>query len=162
MESSSSISASDFATIIAALVACITFIVTCVTYVISTNRERKIKTLDYWESAYSILTKGVESISRIHSGQWTSDIAQKKMESDINLKLIIDGLNMFEHLATGINLNIYDLKVVNKLGGKMLTDAYIAYAPLITEIERRPEYSNHFIEFKILYSKIDAIRKKAS
>ncbi|MBY8037495.1 hypothetical protein KW477_05800 [Vibrio fluvialis] len=160
MESSSSISASDFATIIAALVACITFIVTCVTYVISTNRERKIKTLDYWESSYSDLFTAKEALTRLHKGKWTIDIAKTKVSSEINLNLIIGSLNKFEHLSTGINLGIYDLKTLNKLGGKMLTDTFIAYVPLISVIENDPSLADDFPEFKSLYSQLDSMRKK--
>jgi hypothetical protein len=162
MASVTLLSSADIATIVASVVACAAFIVSTLTYMSSTKRERKIKTLDYWETAYSDLVNAKETLTKLHKGDWTEEVSRQKVSSDVNLNLIIDSLNKFEHLATGINFDIYDLKVINKLGGKLLTDAFIAYTPLIAVIENNPSLSDDFPEFKSLYSKLDTIRKKAS
>ncbi|MCG3743184.1 hypothetical protein EXA18_06730 [Vibrio cincinnatiensis] len=152
------LSGADIATMIAAGVAAAAFLVTTVTYLLNTSRERKIKTLDYWESSYSDLIAAKDALARLHKGKWSEEVAKTKISAEINLNLIIDSLNKFEHLSTGINLGIYDLKVLNKLGGKLLTDTFVAYATLIAVIENNPSLSDDFPEFKLLYSKLDSMR----
>ena len=152
------LSGADIATMIAAGVAAAAFLVTTVTYLLNTNRERKIKTLDYWQSSYSELIAAKDALTKLHKGKWSEEVAKTKIGSEINLNLIIDSLNKFEHLSTGINLGIYDLKVLNKLGGKLLTDTFVAYATLIAVIENNPSLSDDFPEFKLLYSKLDSMR----
>lgn len=152
------LSGADIATMIAAGVAAAAFLVTTITYLLNTSRERKIKTLDYWESSYSDLIAAKDALARLHKGKWSEEVAKTKISAEINLNLIIDSLNKFEHLSTGINLGIYDLKVLNKLGGKLLTDTFVAHATLIAVIENNPSLSDDFPEFKLLYSKLDSMR----
>lgn len=77
-----------------------------------------------------------------------------------NLNIIVKGLNAFERLATGINLDVYDLNVLNKLAGKMIIDSYIAYIPLIVAREEQLGEGGIFREFEILYSKLLKIRNR--
>lgn len=139
-----SVSAADIATISASIIAGVAFIVSSVTYVQTTRREKRIKTLDYWEAVQPSLIEARQSLALIHQGEWTRDIALTHINSP-NIEHISKGLNAFERLATGINLDIYDLKVLNKLAGKMITDSYVAYAPLIIAREEQLEERGSFV-----------------
>ncbi|MFS1466433.1 hypothetical protein BCU33_010200 [Vibrio lentus] len=154
-----SISATDIATISASVIACIAFIVSSITYVQTTRRERRIKTLDYWETVQPSLIEARQSLSSIHKGEWSTEDAKTHLNSP-NLELISKGINSFERLATGVNLDIYDLKVLNKLAGEMIVDSYLAYAPIIAVREEQLGKSDSFREFEVLYSKLDKLRNK--
>ncbi|MDC5757212.1 hypothetical protein OPW41_24295 [Vibrio europaeus] len=154
-----SISITDIATISASVIAGIAFIVSSITYVQTTLRERRIKTLDYWETIQPSLLEARRTLSNIHSGEWSSEDARKHLNSP-NVELITKGINAFERLATGVNLDIYDLKVLNKLAGKMIVDSYIAYAPIIVVREEQLGYRGSFREFEILYNNLEKLRKK--
>ncbi len=158
------LSPADIATITAAGVACTTFILSTITYIKTTRRERRIKTLDYWESIQPSLVDAIKDLSSLHNGEWTKEIAEKHLNS-INSELISRGLNAFERLGAGVNLDIYDLKVLNKLAGKMIIDSFIAYAPLIAAREEQLGRSFLFREFELLYNELSKLRereKKAS
>ena len=151
------LSPADIATIIASVTAVVTFIVSATTYVKSTNRERKTKTLDYWEASQNSLTEAINNLSKIHKGTWTEGLAKTHLGSS-NRSHIINGLNAFERLATGINLGIYDIKVINKLGGDLLVESFVSYAQLIVVLEHEKSPKD-FSEFKSLYAKLDKMRK---
>lgn len=154
-----SISITDIATISASVIAGVAFVVSSITYVQTTRRERKIKTLDYWEAIQPSLIEARKSLSSIHQGEWSSNDARKHLNSP-NLELITKGINAFERLATGVNLDIYDLNVLNKLAGKMIVDSYVAYAPIIVVSEEQIGTRNSFREFEILYSKLEKLRNR--
>ncbi|EGR1296606.1 hypothetical protein EAF56_11385 [Vibrio alginolyticus] len=151
------LSPADIATIIASVTAVVTFIVSATTYVKSTNRERKTKTLDYWEASQNSLTEAVNNLSKIHKEPWTEDIAKRHLGSS-NREQIVNGLSAFERLAMGINLGIYDIKVINKLGGSLLVESFVSYAQLIAVLEQE-ESPQEFSEFKSLYAKLDKMSK---
>ncbi|EIO4601473.1 hypothetical protein LQM14_000703 [Vibrio parahaemolyticus] len=153
------LSATDLATITAAGIACITFVVSTATYIKTTRRERRVKTLDYWESIQPSLIAARKDLSSIHDGEWTREIAQTHLNSP-NSELISRGLNSFERLGTGVSLDIYDLKVLNKLAGKMIIDSFIAYAPLIAAREEQLDRCFLFREFEILYNELSKLRDK--
>ncbi|EGR0413019.1 hypothetical protein QTU67_002196 [Vibrio cholerae] len=155
--SDKAITPADIATIIASITAVVTFIVSATTYVKSTSRERKTKTLDYWEASQKSLTEARNNLSKIHKGTWTEDIAKRHLYSS-NRHHIISWLSAFERLAMGINLDIYDINVVNKLGGTLLVESFVAYAQLIALLEHE-ESPNEFSEFKSLYAKLEKMRK---
>ena len=155
----SSISPADIATISASVIAGVAFIVSSITYVQTTRRERRIKTLDYWESIQPSLIEAGRSLSAIHAGEWSSEDARIHLNSP-NLELISKGINAFERLATGVNLDIYDLKVLNKLAGKMIVDSYVAYAPIIAVREEQLGTRGSFREFELLYGKLEKLRSE--
>ncbi|BCI77531.1 DUF4760 domain-containing protein [Vibrio cholerae] len=157
--SDKAITPADIATITAAIIACITFIVSTSIYIQTTRRERRVKTLDYWETIQPSLIQARKELNEIHKGDWTKEDALIHLESS-NLNIIVKGLNAFERLATGINLDVYDLNVLNKLAGKMIIDSYIAYIPLIVAREEQLGEGGIFREFEILYSKLLKIRNR--
>ena len=152
-------SLTDIATISASVIAGVAFIVSSLTYVQTTRRGRRIKTLDYWETVQPSLIEARKSLSTIHEGEWTNEDARIHLNSP-NSELISKGINAFEHLATGVNLDIYDLKVLNKLAGKMIVGSYVTYAPILLVQEEQLGTRDSFREFELLYAKLDKLRNK--
>lgn len=101
----------------------------------------------------------MQSLSTIHEGEWSNEDARIHLNSP-NSELISKGINAFERLATGVNLDIYDLKALNKLAGNMIVDSYATYAPILLVQEEQLGTRDSFREFEPLYAKLDKLRNK--
>ncbi|MUH97298.1 DUF4760 domain-containing protein [Aliivibrio fischeri] len=144
----------DISTIIASIITAFSFLFSSLIYFISVSRERKTKTLDYWEQVQPSLIEARQNLQNLNQNEWTKEIAKKHLASSHNSLIISKGLNSFERLSIGINLNIYDIKVIKQLAGKMIIESYIAYIPIIIAREEQIGESGGFREFEKLYARL--------
>jgi len=149
--------AASIATIAASIIAALALFVSSYIFVQSSRRDRRIKTLDYWESVQPSLVEARKILSNLHDGEWTKEIAFKHLNSSQNRGHIMKGLSSFERLAIGINLDVYDLSVIGKLAGEMIVNSYVVYAPLIAAMEEQEGKAGLYKEFTLVYVRLERI-----
>ena len=149
----------DIASIIVSIFTTLSIISGAFLYFINNRRDRRIKTLEYWEETQPNLIEARTLLININNtGLWTEELAKKQLNNKNNKPKIYDALSKFERLAIGINLNTYDIKVLNKLSGNFLIDSYLAYIPLIECYQSINNEPGSFCEFRKLYETLTKIQ----
>ena len=113
-------------------------------------RRKREATLDYWSNT---LFERHRLLNEVYAQTPSYKIAEviKKSENDKDLRVRISRLlGYYEMLATGVNLEIYDLLTIKRLSGAMLVATFDNYKPFIDSrriIKKRP---NLYSEFETL------------
>lgn len=108
------------------------------TYIHGLNRERRVDT--------------IESLRRIRTKYFNTKSLSDKEK--------LQYLNEMEYFATGINSQIYDLEIVNKMSGGRLISQYKDWCEnFIEERRRRPGSENAYSEYKRMIDELKKMRE---
>lgn len=81
-----------------------------------------------------------------------------KDESETEALYVTDYLTMFEMLAGGVNMGIYDLEVIDRLAGSRLRAIYNNYLPWIDQRRRMFDSPSLYCELESLSRSLEARR----
>lgn len=129
-----------------------------ISYALSNYRVKKQETLD----KYIAFKKSVESEeNRIHN--YTKEKIDKIIDSHKNgnnkeWDKIRNYLMKIEQIAVGVNCGIYDLRVIDKMGGHFLYEQYILLEPIINYKRTKDNNDRIYEEFKNMVNKIVKMR----
>ena len=125
----------DFLSVLVALLA---IGISIWTYIHGLNRERRVDT--------------IESLRRIRTKYFNTKSLSDKEK--------LQYLNEMEYLATGINSQIYDLEIVNKMSGGRLISQYKDWCEnFIEERRMRPGSENAYSEYKRMIDELKKMRE---
>ncbi len=151
--------ASQLATI-AGVILVVPQLVIAVYSIVRNNRREKIKsTLDYYEQINQQLKVEKKVIKEKYGEEINRELAIKIHDEKQDVSSINRILNLYERIALGINLGIYDIHALNRASGKLLVNNYMRFKPYIEyrrELMRSP---NAWLEFENLYRKLNEIRQ---
>ena len=117
------------------------------------NRIKKKATLDYYESINQELKNEKRKITRKFGEYLSEDDIQYFSANDDDRVLLHKVLNLYERLAIGININVYDIKTLNRLNGHLIINNYERYMPYINYYSKKMGRVT-WNEFTILYNNL--------
>ena len=128
-------------------------------FLINSRRERIKKTLDFWENINQQLKNEKRDLHREFGTKITEEQAVALIRNRDDATKINRVLNIYERMALGVNLGVYDIKVLNRLVGFNLISNFERFEKYI--IERRKKFNRPFAwkEFEILIVSIKKHRK---
>ena len=151
----------SFWTAIGSICTLISIIVAVISTVRANSRKKKETTL----GAYTNFKKAVSSIeNQIHN--YTEDdicriIAQHKGDGDnCDWNIIKEYLTAVERIAVGVNAEIYDVSVINRMGGYFMYEQYLKLRPIIHYKRCVDGNPNIYKEFTDMVNRIVDIRLK--
>lgn len=151
----------SFWTAIGSIGTLISIIVAVTSTVRANSRKKKEKTLD----AYTKFKEAVSSIENLIHNYTKDDIDRiitqhKRGWNSRDWNMIKDYLAAVERIAVGVNTEIYDIDVINRMGGYFMYEQYLKLKPIISY--KRYEDTNPYIykEFTDMVNKIIDARVK--
>ena len=73
--------------------------------------------------------------------------------------VVRENLNGFEALATGVNLGVYDISVVNRLRGTMIVRSWALYEPWVRARRTAFAQQSYYAELEELAARLVALRR---
>lgn len=130
--------------------------------IVKNNRRERIKsTLDYYEEVNQAIKSQKNEIKEKYGDQISREMAISIHQENKDVPAINRVLNLYERLALGSNLGIYDLKTLNRISGRLLIKNYERYKEYIyyrREIQKAP---NAWIDFENMVIKLRKLRAKS-
>ena len=125
------------------------------------HRQRRMQaTLEFVTATFdrmgSLRDRGLPELVRAAVEPYTDrplDMADKR-----NL-LVREYLNGFEAFATGVNLGLYDIDVVNRLRGTMIIRSWALYEPWVTARRSLFSQASYYAELERLASDLSQLRR---
>ncbi len=119
------------------------------------ERRRKQATIEYFE----------EMTSKLYNVQAKFNLKLTQLDIDIDmldtdLELLKDAtevLAAFERLCVGVNTNIFDIDILDRMAGSYLIIMYTRFSPYIEKVRRDSSRINSYKEFECV---VDKIKKK--
>ena len=151
----------SFWTAVGSIGTLISVIVAVTSTVRANSRKKKEKTLD----AYTKFKEAVSPIENLIHNYTKDDIDRiitqhKRGWNSRDWNMIKDYLTAVERIAVGVNTEIYDIDVINRMGGYFMYEQYLTLKPIISY--KRYEDTNPYIyrEFTNMVNKIIDARVK--
>ncbi|MEM9671636.1 MAG: DUF4760 domain-containing protein [Cyclobacteriaceae bacterium] len=150
----------DYAKIIGPLLTGASILLSAIYFIANIKRDRTKQTLDYWEKINQELKTEKRKLQRDYGDKIDTDLARlilEDKEERIRLNRVI---NIYERLAVGINLKVYDIRVLNRVVGQNIINNYNRYENYI--LERREKLDRPFAwkDFQTLSMKLQRLRKR--
>ena len=147
----------DMFTCITSIAAFVSLILVWLTTKANNGRKRKELTILYTDS-HEMNTE--ELLKTIHGVYKNGSIDIEKVKNNAQILGIVEKyLFCMERLSVGINTNILDINIFDRVMGKKTLEHFDALKPYIIYI-RKEDYERKYEEFEILCEKIRKIRKK--
>ena len=151
----------DFWTAVGSVGTLISVIVAVTSIINSNQRTKKQSTLE----AFVQFKKTMESLeNKIHnySNDEICRIIQKHEQDSRSEEWnqIKEYLAAVERFATGVNAGIYDVEVVNKMGGYFLCEQYKTLYPIIQYKRQKDQNDCIYEEFRDMVNAIIGVRKR--
>jgi hypothetical protein len=126
-----------------------------------TNRRDRMKTtLDYYEKVNQDIKREKREIGQKYGHKITREICHQIHEERIDTSKANKILNSYERLALGANLGVYDVRVLNRVSGRLLIENYERFEDYIEYRRELKEAPAAWIEFEKLTLKLRSLRRK--
>jgi hypothetical protein len=125
------------------------------------NRRKKEATIHYMNDIrekYRVINH--ELVQKFGKGPITEEQVQVIINDPDMLSKITNLLGLFEHMAAGVNTDVFDIYLLNRMSGRYLRNVYNRY--LVYIIQRRQElgFPTAYIELEQLVNNLEILRKK--
>lgn len=110
------------------------------------ERRRKQATIEYFEDMTSKLYD-VQAKFNTKLNQLNIEIEMLDTDMEL-LKDATEVLAAFERLCVGVNTNIFDFDILERMAGSYLVMVYFRFAPYIEKIRKDASRTNSYIEFE--------------
>jgi len=144
----------NIATIAAAALAIPPIVWGVVIHIVSLRRERVKLTLEFWEKINQEIKNEKRNIRKELGEKITREKAQKILDDETLRIRVNKVLNLYERLATGVNLGIYDIKTINRLTGTNLISNYARFKEYIDLRRTKMNRPKAWKEFEELSNKL--------
>ena len=153
------------------VVAVLGFLFSLYQYYINAHRGQKESTLIAYRKLQDITVPTVRElrgkipriVSKITECKKTKDCRKcgecERCEEYKDWNKLTTSLADLENFCVGINLKIYDINVLNRLGGGHFIQLFSSLEPIITE-KRKDKSSKHYDEFEMTVNELKRRRKK--
>ena len=152
--------ASYLATIVGAILIIPQVFIAVYSIVKNNQRERIKSTLDFYEEINQAIKSQKKEIKEKYGEYISREIAISIHEENKNVSEVNRVLNLYERLALGSNLGIYDLKTLNRISGKLLIENYERYKEYIYYRRDINKAANAWIEFERMVLELKKLREK--
>lgn len=116
------------------------------------ERRKKQATIEYFES---MTTKHFESQAIFNDKMNRADIDIERLEYNPELlKEATSILAAFERLSVGVNTNVFDFDILDRMAGSYLIYLYARFTPYIEKIRRDATRQKSYTEFEQLVQRI--------
>lgn len=126
------------------------------TYKADHERRKKQSTIEYLNEIRKLYRPIEYKLDKIF-GDKVINIDEMSDEDKINVR---EFLSIVEHLATGINVEVFDFELVNKMSGSYFVTMYDKFVPYIKNIRRIMHNDSLYCEFSKFCNDIEKIRGK--
>ena len=123
------------------------------TYKSDHERRKKQSTIEYVNQIRNYYRPlGTKLVKKF--GNNTINLDQIDDETRTNIREI---LSVLEHMSVGVNTNVYDFNILNRMSGSYLLRMYHRLLPYIKD--RQKHNPTAYIEFETICKKIDDLKK---
>lgn len=131
-------------------------------FVADHNRRRKQATMERLAGVRSEYREKVLQLRGPGAGPITDEEAREIEADPERRKQVEDLLSLFEHLATGVNCDVYDLAVLNRLSGQYFIDVFDTYERYMARVreneKQKGRRTRYWQEFYIMVNNIRRLR----
>ena len=128
-------------------------------FIINIKRDRAKLTVDYWEKINQQLKEEKRNLLRDYGSRIDPELAKLILENSDEQIRINRVINIYERLALGVNIGIYDIRVLNRLVGQNIIDNYLRFEAYIEARRIKLDRPFAWKEFQKLYEKLKKLRK---
>ena len=127
-------------------------------FVLNIKRDRIKQTLDYWEKINQQIKLDKQKLLKNY-GEIISQEIVDLILNDNNEQIRINRvINLYERLALGINIGVYDLKTINRMVGQNIINNYAKFHLYIEARRKKLKRPFAWSEFETLVNELIKIR----
>ncbi|MCK9175889.1 MAG: DUF4760 domain-containing protein [Desulforhopalus sp.] len=150
----------NYARIIGPILTAISIFLGIYYFSLNVRRDKAKQTLDYWEKINQQLKEEKKTLTKDYGKYIDEEMALLLVEDKEERPRISKFLNIYERLSLGVNMGLYDVKVLNKLAGQVIIDNFYKYENFINARRIQVNRDFLFVEYEKLVLHLKNNRKK--